>query len=77
MQQKSPTTQLPNRTTDRLMAVAWICMGIAGVSHALINSGISSFMGWVAVVSASLLFYSNSVSDFSQGRELLLKQRTS
>jgi len=34
-------------------------------------------MGWVALVSACLLFYSNSVSWFSQGRERLLKQQTS
>ncbi len=77
MQQKNRRTQLPNPIIARMMAIAWICMGVSAVIHGLRNTGISGFMGWVALVSACLLFYSNSVSEFSQGRERLLKQRTS
>ena len=77
MQQKNRQTQLPNPIIDRMMSIAWVCMGISAVAHGLGNTGISGFMGWVAFVSACLLFYSNSISGFSQGRERLLKQRTS
>ena len=62
---------------DGSMAVVWGLMGLVSAIHAITNTGISSFMGWVALVSACLLFYSNSVSGFSQGHEQLLKQQTS
>ena len=77
MQTQNRIRPVPHNHTEGMMAVAWGCMGITSVIHAMTNTGISSFMGWVALVSACLLFYSNSVSWFSQGRERLLKQQTS
>ena len=59
------------------MAVAWVIMGLVSAVHAMTHTGISGFMGWVALVSACLLFYSNSVSWFSQGGERRLKEQTS
>ena len=59
------------------MAVTWGLMGVVSVVHAMTSTGVSAIMGWVALVSACLLFYSNSVSRFSKGRERLLKERTS
>jgi hypothetical protein len=60
-----------------LMAVVWVLMGVTGVIHAMTNSGIDGFMGWVTLGSASLLFYSNSISWFSQGSERRRKEQAS
>ena len=77
MRTQNRVEPMPDKITEASMAVVWGLMGVVSITYAMTHSGISEFMGWVALVSACLLFYSNSVSGFSQGRELLLKQGTS
>ncbi len=76
MQSKDKKTRSPGNH-DGLLKTSLVLFAVYSIIHATTNVGISSIMGWVALVSILLLLYSNSVSRFSEGRERLLKQLTS
>ena len=76
MQSKDKNTRSPGNY-DGLLKISLVLFAVYSIIHATSNVGVSSIMGWIALVSILLLLYSNSVSRFSKGRERLFKKLTS